>query len=586
MRYRLMASYQGASYQASVGPSDDEVTLFAACPPPETLGFRSSAGHWRKQVSADEIDSLWESRPIGRYRGEPCMVLDDLHDRLHITYLGHELHKARRLGYWEVDRGVFEIVVPRQEIGDLREERADYELAMPEPADEDPRDAGPWAAQGAGVRDLVDTGPQAPRDMGSWAARDTSTRNPRDTGSWSARGTGAQDPRDTGAWAARDVDPRESGAQPLRGRGGWHERDTGGWEAPDTGTWAIHEAAVPDRQEPDGWDPQARAAWNPASTGEWGPPGLRRQPGPPDPPRAADSPDVAAWNPRSADAAHPWESSGMPGSRPAAEWAPAEMDPAPRQQRTPDAAAVWHGSPAPGDAGPWNALMPADAPAVTQRPAIAGSTGPSSRTEPAFSSPMGPAAGASFHTVPGAEPGPAFTSPPGITDPFDEPVIVRDSAATGEHAATAGRAAGRRRRAAGKAHVTTQSFFMHLCEQASIPQSAYAVGEEIDGAMCLMRTDGGYEVFSSVDRVRREARFFEDEDAAYFYLFGILAAEAVRSGYLRPQTAQPAAHQGPGPEPGPPAGQPGTISIRPGATSIRPGATSIRFGTTSMPPRR
>jgi hypothetical protein len=47
MRYRLMASFQGASYQAGVGPSDEEVTLFAAYPPPEELGFRSSSGHWR-----------------------------------------------------------------------------------------------------------------------------------------------------------------------------------------------------------------------------------------------------------------------------------------------------------------------------------------------------------------------------------------------------------------------------------------------------------------------------------------------------------------------------------------------------------
>ena len=28
--------------------------------------------------------------------------------------------------------------------------------------------------------------------------------------------------------------------------------------------------------------------------------------------------------------------------------------------------------------------------------------------------------------------------------------------------------------------------------------------------------------------------FFEDEEAAYFYLFGVLAAEAVRSGRLGP----------------------------------------------------
>src|SRR6202000_617955 len=130
MRYRLMASFQGASYQAGVGPTDEEVTLFAACPPPEERGFRSSSNHWRKRVRVDEIDALWEARPVGRYRGERCMVLDALGDRMHIASLGRDLYLARRLGFWEVDRGVFEVVVPRQEIDDLREERGEYELAV------------------------------------------------------------------------------------------------------------------------------------------------------------------------------------------------------------------------------------------------------------------------------------------------------------------------------------------------------------------------------------------------------------------------------------------------------------------------
>ncbi|HYZ55095.1 MAG TPA: hypothetical protein VE733_16545 [Streptosporangiaceae bacterium] len=575
MRYRLMASYQGASYQAGVGPSDDEVTLFAACPPPENLGFRSSAGHWRKQVSADEIDALWESRPIGRYRGEPCMVLDDLHDRLHIVYLGRDLHMARRLGFWEVERGVFEVVVPRQEVDDLREERAGYELAMPEPAEADLRDTGPWA-QGTGARDLMDTGP-------SWTAE---PRAPRDTGTWAARDADAQDPRDTGTWAARDMDPRESGAQPLRGWGGWHVRDTGGWETPGTGAWDTQEATAPARREPAGWAAQDTVAWDPVSAGEWGrgggrgdPPGPQRQPGPPDSPRTADQPDAAAWNPQSVNAANPRESS-VPGPRSAVGWDPAELDPVPRQQRIPDAAVVWHGSPAPDDAVSWSAPVPVDALAATQRPA--GRTEAPDRQ----ASPSGPHPIPGPHLVPGV-PEQADTVPQQPDTQYaaitsigstGEPAIARDSAVTDERAATADRAAGRRR-AAGKAHATAQSFFSHLCELASIPKSAYAVGQEIDGAMCLIRTDGGYEVFSSADHARREVHFFEDEDAAYFYLFGILAAEAVRSGYLRPQAVQPPAHRGPGPQAGP-------LTDRPGATSIRPGATSIRLGATSMPPRQ
>ena len=39
MRYRLLASYQGARYEAGIGPGESGVVLFAACPPPEDLHF-------------------------------------------------------------------------------------------------------------------------------------------------------------------------------------------------------------------------------------------------------------------------------------------------------------------------------------------------------------------------------------------------------------------------------------------------------------------------------------------------------------------------------------------------------------------
>jgi hypothetical protein len=82
-----------------------------------------------------------------------------------------------------------------------------------------------------------------------------------------------------------------------------------------------------------------------------------------------------------------------------------------------------------------------------------------------------------------------------------------------------------------------QSVFAELLSLAAIPHSAYAVDEEVPGAMCLVKADGGFEVFSHTDDARLDVRFFEDEEAAYFYLFGVLAAEAVRSGRLRPGSA-------------------------------------------------
>ena len=96
-------------------------------------------------------------------------------------------------------------------------------------------------------------------------------------------------------------------------------------------------------------------------------------------------------------------------------------------------------------------------------------------------------------------------------------------------------AAVRGRRAARKPRLAMSAVFADLVDMADIPRSAYAVDEEVTGAMCLFKTDGGYEVFSCAEDARHEVRFFEDEEAAYFYLFGVLAAEAVRHGRLSPR---------------------------------------------------
>ena len=129
MRLQLMATYLGVLYQAGLGPDGNQVTLFSVAPPPEELGFTAGPGHWRKQVSVTDLGALWQSRPVGDYRGEPCLVLDDLGDRLHIAYLGRDTARATQLGYWEIDREVFEVVVARDHVTGLVEKRVDFPLA-------------------------------------------------------------------------------------------------------------------------------------------------------------------------------------------------------------------------------------------------------------------------------------------------------------------------------------------------------------------------------------------------------------------------------------------------------------------------
>src|SRR5580658_8230438 len=129
MRYRLMATYLGVPYHAGLGPDGTDVTLFSPGPPPEDLGFAAAAGHWRKQVSVSDLSALWQSRLVGEYRGEPCLVLDDLGERMHIAYLGRDSVRARQLGYWEIDREVFEVVVAREEVAGLTEDRVEFPLS-------------------------------------------------------------------------------------------------------------------------------------------------------------------------------------------------------------------------------------------------------------------------------------------------------------------------------------------------------------------------------------------------------------------------------------------------------------------------
>lgn len=588
MRYRLMASFHGASYQAGVGPSDEEVTLFAACPPPEELGFRSSSNHWRKRVSVDEIDALWEARPIGRYRGERCMVLDDLGDRMHIAYLGRDLYLARRLGFWEVDRGVFEVVVPRQEIDGLREERGEYELALlpamgsgnglgwndgsvptwahtPREYGGPAPDTGPLRT--VGPNELIDTGP-------SWAA-DSHLPDLPQPGSWDSRDTHAEDPRDTGTWAAvgRPEETPEPDDPFPRGRGGWRARDTGGWEAPDTGSWdpreveraarnqasASHNSASHNSgglnngglnnggqnarpaEQTDRWstpgysDGRATGDWNSAdvaaagpgpTTGGWTSREVARHA---HPERNWDPQDTMAWNPVSSGE---WD---QPATR---DW---ERDDAVRPAAPPtqDAAAVWHGSPFPEDGGRWSRSPGTASPASSPSPLAIGGAA-SSATGP-MTSPPAPR----YDDPPLARQAAAFTGAygapvPAAPAPAPEATATPTAAPTPAHAApsapdsSGGRYVGRR--SARKQRVTTQTIFAQLLDLAAIPQSSYAVDREVDGAMCLMQARGGYEVFSAADQARHEVRFFDDEEAAYFYLFGVLAADAIRNGQLGPKS--------------------------------------------------
>jgi hypothetical protein len=424
MRYRLMATYRGASYEAGVGPTDKDVTLFAACPPPEELGFEPAAGYWRKAVSRAEVDAVWESRPSGMFCGQPCLVLDDLGEHLHISYLGHDLVRAGQLGYSEVEPGVFELLATREDVTDITEDRLDHAFL-------------PWQEGWPGSV------------TGGAAHSHHPVTAPEPAPTYPEPGPGP---------AATDPAPAPDPAITDPGL------------APNPALTATGSGAGPAIIDP-----------GPASDPGITHPGPAPEPAPTDP---GSAPDRALT--------YPGPGISYPGPPPD----PGIIYPGP----PPDPGIIYsRAAPDPALTDP----VPGPEPALTDQV-----PGP----EPALTDPG-----------PGAEPAltyPELGAGPAVADPGPG------------GGAGLGRRHGRATRRPPRAQ--TRQVFAELAGLAALPRDSYAVDEAVDGAICLVSTETGFEVFSAADGVKQEARLFNDEEAAYFYLFGLLAAEAVRDGRLVP----------------------------------------------------
>ncbi len=488
MRFRQMATYRGVPYEVGVGPSESDVVLFAACPPPEELGFEPAPGHWRKRVIRAEVDVLWESRPIGTFHGEACLVLDDLGDRLHIVYLGKDARRARELGFWPVDRGVFELLTPRDEVTSLTEEKVEKNLSRirPEPVSA-PLPSYPYGAQ-------------------PWSAAPAPAPTPAPA---DARG------RDYPAEPAL----APAGAWTGNGAPQWNGSGTGGHPVP--GGYAGPPSGYAPPGGPDGWagpgpgtgpQPPVGGYGAPAGPGNWTGPGGPGWTGP-------GTPGAPAWTGNGTDGPAPHRTGT--GSQPPPPGYNGTSAPPPAGYNGTSAPppAGYNGTSAPPPGG-WNGNGAPAGWTGHGGPVPAGWTGNGS-------------AGMNGHgPVNGRGTGPWPGMGTATQAPLSGPNRILDGTPLAGPSRRAQPAAGRR--SARKQRVQTRSIFSELADLAAIPRTAYALEQESDGAMCLLRTDEGFEVFSAADGARHEVRTFEDEEAAYFYLFGVLAAEAVRNGSLIP----------------------------------------------------
>jgi hypothetical protein len=622
MRYRLMATYRGVPYEVGLGPSNSEVVLFAACPPPEELGFEPATGHWRKPVIRAQIDALWESRPVGMFRGEPCIVLDDPGERLHIAYLGADAERATSLGYWQVDRGVFELLAPREEVTELTEERVEKPLRWGELAEA----TGPMTTYPYGTAPWPVAEPPAP-----------ALPPPADVASAEETVPEAGGPLLDVLTAEAEQPAAEAPVAEIPVA-----------EAPDA---EIQEAEIPEAEIPEAEIPEAEIPVAEIPVAEIP---VAEIP-------VAEAPDAEIQEAEIPEAEIPVAEIPVaevsPAGTPAAE-APAVEDPAEiaaarrplvktRVSDTPLADALLAESPAaeipeveipvaevlaagiPMPDSPVTGMPPAKTPVsdtpladalmaetqlarrtatplasaplaapladdpITGRPARA-PLADAPLAAPLADDPMaGRPAGTPLASVPSASVSPETVAPAPVpvpsavsaaaddgaqaatgswpaypsagTDPYPDPVSAGDALPYPDESdlpdlpvppgfydppedvlaglTPVGDIGGR---AARRQRVPTREIFCELADLASIPRAAYALETETDGAICLLPTPDGFDVFIAADGARHELRSFAEEEAAYFYLFGVLAADAVRSGTLAPTVTMANPYGGPG----------------------------------------
>jgi hypothetical protein len=500
VRYRLMATYRGSPFEAGIGPTDGDIVLFAACPPPEELGFEPATGHWRRQLRIADVQAVWESRPIGTFRGERCMVLDDLGDRLHIGYLGHDGFRAEQLGYWQVDRGVFELVAPRTEVTDILEERTEYRRPVPAPQ--------PTAATGQATGSHPGSGPHP------------------SPGPLTGPLTGPLPAVTT--VAASLADPA---APPRSGRSTYpspESRASAEYATPAAAPQPTSYGSVHDEAAPVTFQPTSELP-------------------------AALQPDTESGQHRTRTAISHGLSAGATSSQPPAAYLPSAPDLPVPDDSTGVALPIAAPAPLPLEAEAMRAASAARRPRpMAERDDPANPPVPAAPAEPADAAsgthrqPVAPSA-----AVPAASPSPAAMSlaaPAAVMSAAAPPVasaLAPASLAAANPPAPTDRAAtapatpapepavtpSRPRRAA-RRRMATERLFADLAGLAGIPADSYAVGEDVEGALCLVQTQQGFEVFHSANGARHELQVFTTEESACFYLFGVLAAEAVRNGSL------------------------------------------------------
>ena len=126
----MYAEWRGTVYRATDTVRPPRTVKLWQDRPTEGFEKVGGSGKFRRLVPESELTALFELKTFGLWKGERCRVLTTQEDgSLHLAWTKSNQARAAELGFQSIERGVFETVVPRSEVTDLRQERTEIPLA-------------------------------------------------------------------------------------------------------------------------------------------------------------------------------------------------------------------------------------------------------------------------------------------------------------------------------------------------------------------------------------------------------------------------------------------------------------------------
>ena len=160
MRYRLMATYRGVPLRGGHRPVRQRGGAVRGLP--AAGGTRLRAGHRALAQAGDPgpgrtgAVGVPAGGHVPRRAAASCSTISATGCISPTS--AHDAYQASSLGYWQVDRGVFELVTPRDEVTELTEERVEKPLRWGELAEA----TGPMATYPYGTAPWPVAEPPAP----------------------------------------------------------------------------------------------------------------------------------------------------------------------------------------------------------------------------------------------------------------------------------------------------------------------------------------------------------------------------------------------------------------------------------------